>query len=128
MSIRIFLVEDHPVMRGIYVDLLDCEPDFELCGITESAEACLDVLPDTHCNILVTDLSLPGMDGIALIKQVRADRPGFPAIVVSAHEASKYEDLAREAGAGAYVGKADLARDLAPTIRRVAAGPQTAEG
>lgn len=122
MSYRIFLVEDHPVMREAYAQLLDLESDMELCGMAESAEGFLEVLDATPCDIVVTDLSLPGMDGIAMLEIVRTSRPDLPAIVISAHEEAAYQQRAKRAGARAYVTKRHLARDLGPTIRRVMNG------
>ncbi len=121
MSYHIFLVEDHPVMRDAYAMLLDLEPDLELTGVAESAEAFLEVLAETECDLVVTDLSLPGMDGIQLLDRLREARPGLPAIVISAHEELSYQKRARKAGARAYLTKRDLATSLGPAVREVLA-------
>ena len=122
MATRIFLVEDHPVMREAYADVLGLESDLELCGVTETAEACLDALPETPADVVVTDLSLPGMDGIALTERLRAERPEIPVIVISAHAAEDYRERAVGAGARAYVHKSDLTRRLVPLIRELMGG------
>ncbi len=112
-------------MRQAYESLLDLEPDLELCGALESAEAFFDVLGETTCDLVVTDLSLPGMDGIALVRRLREEHPEIPAIVISAHEELSYRERAARAGARAYLTKRDLARQLGHTIRRVVAqGPE----
>ncbi len=119
MTHRIFLVEDHPVMREAYGHLLAVEPGLELCGESETAEEFLDVIDDSPCTLVVTDLSLPGMDGITLVGEIRARRPTLPVIVISAHEESGYQERAKRAGAQAYLVKGDMAEQLAPTIHRV---------
>ena len=119
MPIRIFLVEDHPVMREAYALVLEREPDVEVCGMAETAEECLAVLDGTPCDLLVTDLSLPGMDGVALLEHIRDERPDLPGIVISAHDEASHGERVRRAGARAYLNKRDIARRLAPTIRRV---------
>ena len=104
-------------MRDAYAMLLDLEPDLELSGVAESAEAFLDALPETECDLVVTDLSLPGMDGIELLKRLQEIRPGLPAIVISAHEEPGYQKSAERVGARAYLTKRDLAATLGPGIR-----------
>ena len=131
MTTRIFLVEDHPVMREAYSNLLDLESDLELCGVEETAEAFLEVLQTTPCDLVLTDLSLPGMDGITLVARLQDERPELLTIVISAHEEPIYRERARQAGARAYLTKRDLAPQLAPTIRRVvaeSAPPPSTEG
>ena len=125
MSYGIFLVEDHPVMREAYVQFLEVEPDLSLCGVSETAEEFLALVDETPCDLVVTDLSLPGMDGIALVREIRARRPELPAIVISAHEEESFQKRAREAGARAYLAKRDLVSRLSATVREVmtAAGP-----
>ena len=122
MPHRIFLVEDHPVMRGAYARLIEREPDLALCGVAESAEACLDNLDPSACDLVVTDLALPGMDGLALTERLRDRHPALPTLVVSAYGKGHYAERALQAGARAYLTKDDLVRQLAPTIRRVLNG------
>lgn len=114
---QVFLVEDHPVMREAYVAVLTEEPDITLCGVVENAEQALDALAGLPCDLLVTDLRLPGMSGVDLVRRLHADRPGLPALVISAHEEDVYAQRAREAGAAAFLSKQGLAATLVPTIR-----------
>ncbi|HEX8385926.1 MAG TPA: response regulator transcription factor, partial [Rubricoccaceae bacterium] len=88
MPYRIFVVDDHPVMLDAYSALLQYEPGLEVCGTAASGEEALAVLttPGTDCDLVVTDYRMPGMSGAELVRRLRACRPGFPAIVVSAHE------------------------------------------
>jgi DNA-binding NarL/FixJ family response regulator len=121
MPFRIYLVEDHPVMRQAYAGLFAVEDDLVLVGTAASAEDALRDLPDDGIDLLVTDLSLPGADGLALTRHLRASRPDLPVLVVSAQDEPTYVDLAHAAGATAYLSKDGLAGTLAPTVRKVLA-------
>lgn len=121
---QVFLVEDHPVMREAYAAVLGQEPDIGLCGVVESAEEALDALEGLKCDLVVTDLRLPGMSGVDLVRRLSAERPGLPALVISAHEEDVYARRAREAGAVGFLPKQGLAGTLVPTIREVLDGIQ----
>ena len=119
MPRTIFLVEDHPAMRGAYEALLARASDLELSGTAASAEDALDQLGQTACDLLITDVSLPGMDGISLTEQMRRDRPALPILVVSVDEGHRFR--AEHAGADTFLSKSGLARHLVPTIRALLA-------
>ncbi|HYG69097.1 MAG TPA: response regulator transcription factor, partial [Anaeromyxobacteraceae bacterium] len=80
MPYRIFIVEDHPVMRDAYARVLAREPDLEVCAMAASAEEALDAFDGTACDLVVSDVSLPGMDGFALVEQLRTLRPDLVAL------------------------------------------------
>lgn len=126
MSYQIFLVEDHPAMCTAYVQILEREPELELCGVAETAEEGLDRLRGTPCDLVLTDLSLPGMDGFALAERIRSERPDLPVVIVSAHQDAGYEARARQAGARAYLTKDHIARRLGPALLRVLREPADA--
>ena len=119
MSYRIFVVDDHAVMRAILSTLIGYEPDLDLCGVAASAEEALDMAAWGACDLLLTDVSLPGMDGIALAERVRAEHPDLPVVVVSATVDAAMTERARAAGAAATLSKAHLGDTLAPTLRDV---------
>lgn len=119
MPYRIFLVEDHPIMRRTYAQVLKRETDFVLCGSVASAEEALIALADTTCDLLVTDMALPGMDGIELAERVRGLFPDLPTLVISAHSDEVFVQRAYRAGARAYLGKQNLAGTLIPTVRGI---------
>ena len=116
---RIFLVDDHAVMRTILSELIRFEADLDLCGVAASAEEALDMSAWDTCDLLLTDVSLPGMDGIALAERVRAEHPDLPVVVVSATVDAAMTERARAAGAAATLSKARLGDTLAPTLRDV---------
>lgn len=122
MPYLIFVVEDHPVMRRAYASVIDHEPDLELCGSSATAEEALARLPDLACDLVVTDLRLPGLSGIEFVQRLHATQPGVQALVISAHEGASFARDALAAGAAAFLEKRDLTETLLPTVRRVLAG------
>ena len=126
MSYRIFLVEDHAAVCVALTLLIDFEPDLELCGIAASAEEALEREAWARCDVLVTDVSLPGMDGLTLSERIRAERPDLPIIVISAYVDPSKMDRVREVGARAYLSKGELGDTLARTLREVLRGNGTA--
>lgn len=121
MSDKIYVVEDHPVMRDAYAAVLRTTPGLELCGTAESAEELLAELAELDCDLIVTDYRLPGMTGAELVRRLRAARPDLPCVVISAHEDGAFAREATDAGAGAFLRKRDLVATLAPTIHAVLA-------
>ena len=120
MAYHIYLVEDHPVMRQAYELLLQRAGDIDIAGTAESAEEAWEQIANADCcDLLVTDVSLPGASGIDLLKRVRKLHPSLPVIVVSIQDA--FGPAALEAGAQAFLTKDRLASTLLPTVREVLA-------
>lgn len=126
MSYRIFVVEDHPVMRDAYAQVLGEESDLELVGAVASTEEAITALAETPCDLVVTDYRLPGQTGIDLVRHLKVLLPGLPVVVISAHEEGAFARTARLAGAADFLSKRDLCATLVPTIRRILSLPQVA--
>ena len=103
----LFLIEDHPMMRRVLRQLLEQEPDLKVVGEADSAETALTALPDLTPDLLMVDLSLPGMSGIELVRQLKRQRPELRCLVVTGHTDPLYRAAAAEAGAAGYVTKDD---------------------
>lgn len=121
MARRVFLVDDHRWLLEIQARTLGLEDDIDVCGMATSAEEALEALPEA-VDVLLVDLTLPGMSGVDLIREVRACRPALSCVVLSAQPAVEAAAAARDAGAAAYVEKGDVPALLA-AIR--AAAPPT---
>lgn len=103
---RVFIVEDHPVVRKGYVAFLNREPDLEVCGEASSATEALKLLPDANADVVVLDVSLPGgMSGIDLLRELKKLYPDLPILVVSGNEEAVYGELVVSLGAWGYVMK-----------------------
>lgn len=119
---QIFLTEDHPVMREAYESVLAREDDLEVCGSVPTAEEALAFL-DTHpCDLVITDVSLPGMDGLELARRLRTHRPDLRIVVISAHMDLGFAERARAVGAHAFLRKDRLTLTLVETLREVLHG------
>jgi DNA-binding NarL/FixJ family response regulator len=102
---RIFLVDDHPLMREGVVQWIQRAPDLEVCGEAESACEAVSRITKLKPDLVVTDISLPGRNGLELIKDLLALDPELPVLVLSMHEEAIYAGRALRAGARGYLMK-----------------------
>jgi DNA-binding NarL/FixJ family response regulator len=103
---RVFIVEDHPVVRKGYVAFILREPDLEVCGEAASAKEALELLPTANADVVVLDVSLPGgMNGIDLLRELKQLYPDLPILVVSGNEEAVYGELVVGLGAWGYLMK-----------------------
>lgn len=119
---KVFIVDDHPIMRDGITQLVDQQPDLEVCGSASSAAEALDALNGLAPDLLLVDISLSGMNGIDLIKIVKKRKPRLPALVLSMHSEDLYAERAIRAGAKGYVMKHTSSDTLLAAIRRVVEG------
>jgi len=119
---KILIVEDHPVIRAAYTRLLNSEPDLEVCGEATTGDQALELLATTRPHLVVIDISLPGMNGLEVLKRLKASYPDLPILVVSGHEESIYAKQALQAGARGYLDKAGLADVMIEAVQLVLQG------
>lgn len=119
---RILIVDDHPLMREGVAQWIERAPDLEVCGQIESAAEALSLAGKLKPDLVLTDISLPGRDGLELIKDLLALRPELPVLVLSMHEESLYAGRALRAGARGYVMKRAGGDRVVEAIREVFQG------
>ncbi len=119
--IRVFVVEDHAVMRSMLCEAVERESACELAGAAPSAEEALASMDPACVDVVLVDLSLPRMSGVELVRRLSARTPALPCLVVSGHVEASYAQQALEAGARGYVLKGRPG-DLAAGIHAAAAG------
>jgi DNA-binding NarL/FixJ family response regulator len=103
---KIFLVEDHPVMRQQYAAFIERESTLIVCGEAVSVKEALEKIPLSEPDIVIVDISLEGsQDGIELVRALRSQNTELRVLVVSGHEGRIYADLIIQAGADGYVVK-----------------------
>lgn len=120
---RVFIVEDHPVVRQNYVLLLAREPGFELCGTAATRDEALANAAAAAPDLILLDISLGGsQEGMELLPFLREQLPNAYLLVVSGHEAALYAEKVRTLGANGYVAKGDV-MVLLKTLRALAASP-----
>jgi len=119
---RVAIVDDHPMMRDAFRDLLDEESDLEIVGESESIAEGVRLLEEREPDLMIVDISLEDGNGLELIKQARALLPGIRILVVSMHDERLYAERAIRAGALGYVSKHEPAEVILEGIRRVLSG------
>lgn len=121
-KIRVFLVDDHPLVREWLGTLLRQQADFEVSGQAEDAAHALTAMLADAPDVAVVDLSLKTSSGLDLIKDLAEHLPGTKVIVLSMHEEVFYAERALRAGARGYVMKRESTGSIVEAIRAVQAG------
>ena len=119
---RVFLVDDHPLVRDWLASLVALEPDLEVCGHAEDAPSALVALPKARPDVVVVDLSLPRGSGLELLKELRAQFPALRLLVLSMHDEPSTAERAFRAGAHGYAVKNESAPSIVEAIRSVLSG------
>lgn len=122
MKRKIFVVDDHPIMRKGYQFLLAQEPDLEVCGEAGTALEALERIAEARPDLVVVDITLGGMSGLELVKHLQAQWPELPTLVVSTHDEALYGERALLAGARGYIMKNEVDTAVVEAIRRVLRG------
>lgn len=121
-KVKIFLVDDHPLVREWLTNLIHQQPDLQVCGEAESPAEALDGIAKANPDVAVVDISLKDGSGLELIKDLRAVRPSVAVVVLSMHSESLYAERALRAGARGYVMKRETAKKVIVAIRQVLDG------
>jgi len=119
---RLLLVDDHPMMRAGLAQLINKQPDVEVCCEAGNPAEALQGIPGCRPDLLVTDITMPGRSGVEFIKDVLALHPALPILVVSMHDELIYAERVLRAGARGYVMKEAGGEKLLAAIRQVLGG------
>ncbi len=120
--IQVLLVDDHAVVRAGYSRLLKLADDIEVAGEAESGERAYTACREIHVDVIVMDLSMPGMSGIEATKRILVRYPSIRILVFSVHEESIFVRRALNAGATGYISKRAISDVLVDAVRSVARG------
>ncbi len=120
--IRILIVDDHPIVRLGIRQMLAAEPDLEVCGEAESADAGMELTVRAHPDLAIVDLSLTEGTGLDLIRSLRASKPSLPVLVLSMHDEALFAERVLRAGARGYIMKREAITGLVAAIRQVLSG------
>ena len=119
---RIVIVDDHPLFRKGLEQLIHSDGAFAVCGEASNASEAMDVIRKLDPDLAIVDVSLPGANGIELIKNIRAEFPKLPILVLSMHDESLYALRALRAGAQGYVMKQEALANVVQAIHEVFSG------
>jgi DNA-binding NarL/FixJ family response regulator len=118
----VFLVDDHPLVREWLTNLLNQQPDLEVCGEAENAAQALRGIGETKPKLAIIDISLNAASGLELVKDLCIQYPSVAPLVLSMHEEELYAERAMRAGARGYVRKRETSKNILAAIRRVLEG------
>jgi len=119
---RVFLVDDHPLVREWLTNLINQQADLMVCGEAENAPTALSAIAAGQADLAIVDLNLANSSGIELIKNLKELHPEVPVLVLSMHDESLYAERVFRAGARGYVNKRETAQKVVEAIRRVLDG------
>ena len=119
---KVFIIDDHPIVRQGLKLLINQEPDLTVCGEAENAPSVLPAIRSLKPAIAVIDLSLGHDSGIELIKNIKLQHPDLPILVLSMHDESLYAERALRAGAKGYIMKQEAPEKVIIAIRQVLQG------
>lgn len=120
-TISILLVEDHEVFAKALLRVLGGKKELNVVAVVESAEKALEQLPDLNVDLVLADVSLPQMNGINLVAEIRAKYPHLRCAVLSGHLSPDYVQRALDAGAHGYMVK-DNPSGILEGIQRIVNG------
>lgn len=118
----ILLVDDHPLLRIGITQVIESEPDLKVVAQLADAESALAVFGKLAPDLVITDISLPGINGLELTKTLVKQHPGLPILIFSRHDEDLYAERAVRAGARGYVSKLTAGDGLMKAIRSVLRG------
>ena len=120
--IRLFLVDDHAILRGGLRALFQQDPLLQVVGEAENGEQLLAQLPATPCDVVLLDLHMPGLDGLATTRRLRAEFPDVRVLILSMADHERAIGQVLAAGASGYVLKNAGHDEIVAGVRAVAAG------
>jgi DNA-binding NarL/FixJ family response regulator len=119
---RVFLVDDHPIVRRGFQLLISLEPDLSVCGEADSGPAAFEKMVSLKPDVAVVDLALKSSSGLELIKQARPQLPDMKILVFTMRAESLYAERALRAGANGYITKEEGAEKAIEAIRLLIQG------
>jgi DNA-binding NarL/FixJ family response regulator len=119
---KIFLVDDHPMVREHLTGLLQHEPDLEVCGEAADGPTALSMIRQCEPDLVLLDISLKRSHGLELLKDLKELRPKLPVLVLSMHDEALYAERALWAGARGYITKEEATLNVLSAVRKVLSG------
>ena len=122
VSKRLLVVDDHPIFRHGICQVLSQFNDVTVCGEASNAQLALEAMRRHKPEVALLDVSMPGANGIELIKHMLAEQPALIILVISMHDESLYALRALRAGARGYVMKQQAMIHILGAVRKVIDG------
>jgi DNA-binding NarL/FixJ family response regulator len=119
---KVMIVDDHPFMRSGLAQLIDRQPDLQVCGEAGNPLEAQRELGRCRPDLIITDMTMPGRSGLEFIKDLLAINPDLPILVISMHDEAIYAERALRAGARGYMMKEAGGDNLLAAIRQILRG------
>jgi DNA-binding NarL/FixJ family response regulator len=119
---RILLVDDHAIVRYGIAQVINKQSDLMVCGEEENASRALSSIASVKPDLVIADISLKDSSGLELMRNIKAQYPRLPVLVVSGHDETVYAEVAFRAGALGYLMKEEALEKILTAIRRVLTG------
>lgn len=124
MTMKVFLVEDHTIVRQALYTRLERESGMEIVGEASDGRTAIDLIPAYQPDIVIVDVGLPDLSGIEVTRQIRATHPRVKFVALSEHADKRFVDGLFEAGGSAYLLKTNFINELVEALWEVQAGRQ----
>jgi len=116
---NVLIVDDHPIVRRGLTQLIEQEPDLNVCGEASDAETATSAMDALEPDVAIVDLMLKGASGTDLIKALKLRHETIPILVISMHDETVYAERALRAGAHGYIMKEEATSQVLTALRRV---------
>ncbi len=120
--IKVFLAEDHQLVREGLKQLLEDNPDIVVVGEAATGNQVLHAIWEVECDLILLDISLPDRSGIEILEQLKSNKPEIAVLILSRFPEKQYAKRALEAGASGYLTKDSAPAELVSAINKVASG------
>ncbi len=120
--IRVLICDDHSIMRDGLKRIISATADLRVAGEAASGDEALALVRTNDYDVVMLDMSMPGLSGLDLIKRIKVEKPKLPVLVLSMHAEAQYAARALKAGAAGYLTKDSPAEALLGVLRKIAAG------
>ena len=121
-TIRVFIADDHAIVREGLKQILADSPDIIVAGEAENGLDAIKLFRKAKCSVMLLDISMPDRSGIDVLKQVKKENPEIAVLMLSMHREDQYAIRSLKAGAAGYLTKQSAPRELVTAIRQVATG------
>jgi DNA-binding NarL/FixJ family response regulator len=119
---KVFIVEDHCILREGLTHLINSEDDLMVCGETDNVSDASQAIEDARPDIVIVDISLTDGSGIRLTENLVYSHPGLLVLVLSMHDESEYAERCLKSGARGYIMKQESSKEFLSAIRKVLSG------